>query len=253
MKFIIYKRVKISQQHDDFLELEAQDGVIQAYLDDHVPEDYRVSGGYTDLQAPGDIDTPELHEAIEEARETGAALLVARLDCLSMELPFLKQVLSDTAVDLKVAQMPQANKAQLYNFARKQSNQASISKTNTPQKAAVNIQRHSLAVSFEEDPAQASAGRTGIFALLDTYRSKNKATRLQATEPVAMRNRPKNNILCPRASGLAPKQACTSEMIQHVTHPTPPTSQVTGNHVWGSVGTWWDNAANMGFEKERSV
>ena len=117
MKYVTYRRVSTKGQGDSSLGLEAQDRDIQLYLDNYSPEPYEVIGSFTDILSGKTTDRPELNKAIRMAKDTGATLLVSKLDRLSRKVSFIATIMEDKALSLKIAQMPHADKFQLHIYA----------------------------------------------------------------------------------------------------------------------------------------
>ena len=82
-QFITYTRVSTREQGKSGLGLEAQERDIELYLDNYVAEPYEVLETFRDIESGKRDDRPELDKAISLAKETGATLLVAKLDRLS--------------------------------------------------------------------------------------------------------------------------------------------------------------------------
>ena len=69
------------------------------------------------MQSGKDNDRPELAKALDLCRQTGAELLVAKLDRLSRRVSFIAALMDDPKVTLRVASMPNADKFQLHIYA----------------------------------------------------------------------------------------------------------------------------------------
>lgn len=116
-KYVIYYRVSTKKQGDSGLGLEAQQRDVQLYLDNYSPEPYEVLATFTDIQSGKDDDRPELSAALDTCRQTGAELLVAKLDRLSRKVSFIAALMDDKRLRLRVASMPHADKFQLHIYA----------------------------------------------------------------------------------------------------------------------------------------
>lgn len=116
-QFITYIRVSTKQQGDSGLGLEAQTRDINLFLSNYVKEDYEVIGNFVEVKSGGDDSRVELNKALDKCRETGAVLLVAKLDRLSRRVSFIATLMEDSKLTFKVAQMPFADKFQLHLYA----------------------------------------------------------------------------------------------------------------------------------------
>jgi DNA invertase Pin-like site-specific DNA recombinase len=116
-QYVVYTRVSTEDQGRSGLGLEAQERDITIFLDNFSDVPWEVIGRFQDVQSGGDDSRPELHKALAMARQTGAELLVAKLDRLSRKVSFIAALMDDTKVKLRVAQMPHADKFQLHIYA----------------------------------------------------------------------------------------------------------------------------------------
>lgn len=106
MKYVIYYRVSTSSQGKSGLGLEAQEQAVTDYLK-------RVGGevleSFTDIETGKHEQRKQLQAALKKCRLTGATLLIAKLDRLSRNAPFL-MTLQDSSLDFVCADMPEANR-----------------------------------------------------------------------------------------------------------------------------------------------
>ena len=116
-RFIVYTRVSTKRQGDSGLGLEAQQRDIQIYFGNYVQEPFEVMAEFSDVESGTRADRAELTKAIELAKETGATLLVAKLDRLSRSVAFIATLMEDKKIDFKVASMPTADKVMLHIYA----------------------------------------------------------------------------------------------------------------------------------------
>jgi DNA invertase Pin-like site-specific DNA recombinase len=116
-QYVIYTRVSTEDQGRSGLGLEAQERDIEIFLTNFSDVPYEVIGRYQDVQSGGQDDRPQLAEALRKVRETGAELLVSKLDRLSRKVSFIATLMDDAKVRLRVAQMPHADKFQLHIYA----------------------------------------------------------------------------------------------------------------------------------------
>jgi DNA invertase Pin-like site-specific DNA recombinase len=113
-KFVAYYRVSTKAQGKSGLGLEAQERDINLFLTQHGGE---LLDSFTDIQSGKDADRPALKQALALARDTGAPLLVAKLDRLSRSVAFIATLLDDKRLKVKVACMPSADTFQLHIYA----------------------------------------------------------------------------------------------------------------------------------------
>ena len=115
--YVIYLRVSTAEQGRSGLGLAAQQRDIDLFLDNYSDVPWEVLGTFTDVLSGADNARPELDKALIMARQTGAELLVAKLDRLSRNVAFIAMVMGDKKVKLRVASMPAADKFQLHIYA----------------------------------------------------------------------------------------------------------------------------------------
>ena len=116
-QFILYTRVSTKRQGDSGLGLEAQERDIKLYLENYATVPHEVIGSFCDVESGSKADRPELNKAIEQAKQTGATLLVAKLDRLSRSVAFIATLMEDKQLEFTVATMPSADKFQLHIYA----------------------------------------------------------------------------------------------------------------------------------------
>jgi len=116
-QFIIYTRVSTKEQGKSGLGMEAQERDIDLYLQKHTEQPYEVIGSYSDIESGKSNYRPELTKAIALAKETGATLLVAKLDRLSRKVSYISALMEDKKLDFKVAMFPYASKFELHIYA----------------------------------------------------------------------------------------------------------------------------------------
>jgi len=117
IKFVTYYRVSTKGQGDSGLGLDAQKRDVQIYLDNYADIPFDVIGTFTDIASGTNNERDELTKAIVLAKKEKAVLLVAKLDRLSRKVSFISALLEDKALQLKVSQMPHADKFQLHIYA----------------------------------------------------------------------------------------------------------------------------------------
>lgn len=105
MNYIAYYRVSTQKQGTSGLGLEAQKAAV-AQFTGHCNN--CVIGEYQDTETGKNNERPELLKAIAQAKQTGAKLLIAKLDRLSRNAAFII-TLEDSGVNFVCCDMPEAN------------------------------------------------------------------------------------------------------------------------------------------------
>lgn len=109
-KYVAYYRVSTQKQGESKLGLEAQEHLVQSFLDSKKAEELPPS--FTEVESGNNGDRPELKKAIQRCKETGATLLIAKLDRLSRNVAFifnLKAELEKAGVGFTACDLPEAN------------------------------------------------------------------------------------------------------------------------------------------------
>ena len=116
-QFIKYYRVSTRSQADSGLGLSAQQRDIDLYLSTYAEMPWEVIAEFTDVQSGKDDNRPELQKAMTLAEETGATLLIAKLDRISRRVSFISAIMERKRLNIIVATMPNADKFQLHIYA----------------------------------------------------------------------------------------------------------------------------------------
>ena len=116
-QFIKYYRVSTRSQADSGLGLSAQQRDIDLYLSTYAETPWEVIAEFTDVQSGKDDNRPELQKAMALAEETGATILIAKLDRISRRVSFISAIMERKKLNLTVATMPNADKFQLHIYA----------------------------------------------------------------------------------------------------------------------------------------
>ena len=115
--YVLYLRVSSQEQGKSGLGLEAQERDIQLFLSNYAETPYEVLGKFVEVHSGKDNDRPQLRDAIQLAKKEKGTLVVATLSRLSRKVSFTASLMEDKDLDLKVAQMPYADKFQLHIYA----------------------------------------------------------------------------------------------------------------------------------------
>ena len=100
-KYVAYFRVSTSKQGQSGLGLEAQQEAVQQYADS-------IIHSFTEIESGKNDSRIQLAAAIELCRQSGASLLIAKLDRLSRDAAFLMTI-RKSGVDIVAADMPNAS------------------------------------------------------------------------------------------------------------------------------------------------
>lgn len=101
-RYISYLRVSTDRQGRSGLGLEAQREAVRAFLAD---KGWPPLDEFLEVESGKRADRPQLQAALAACRTKGAVLVVAKLDRLSRNVPFLRS-LTDAGVDVQFCDMP---------------------------------------------------------------------------------------------------------------------------------------------------
>src|SRR5262245_42032857 len=107
VKYVAYYRVSTDKQGRSGLGLEAQEAAVVAFIASN-GEGAALLASFCEIEGGKRSDRPQLMLAMEQARLTGATLLIAKLDRLSRDAHFLLG-LQKAGVKFVAADMPEAN------------------------------------------------------------------------------------------------------------------------------------------------
>ncbi len=105
-EFIAYYRVSTSGRAQSGLGLEAQKQAVADFINGN---GNKITAEFTEVESGKRCDRPELNDALNRCRETGAKLVIARLDRLARNAAFLL-TLRDSGIEFVAADMPDANR-----------------------------------------------------------------------------------------------------------------------------------------------
>ncbi|WCJ63828.1 recombinase family protein [Agrobacterium tumefaciens] len=110
-KYVAYFRVSTARQGQSGLGLDAQKASVQRFaMNDEIVAEY------IEVESGKKNDRPALAKALSHARESGAILLIAKLDRLSRNLAFIANLL-ESGVEIQAVDMPSANRMMLQMMA----------------------------------------------------------------------------------------------------------------------------------------
>ncbi|MDW9931992.1 DNA invertase [Sinorhizobium meliloti] len=114
-RYVIYTRVSTVEQGKSGLGLEAQRRDIDIFLNTFSETPWEIAGEFCDILSGKDDNRPELKKALAKAKQTGAQLLVSKLDRLSRDVEFIARTMKEATI--KVATMPNADPFQMHIYA----------------------------------------------------------------------------------------------------------------------------------------
>lgn len=116
MKVVVYHRVSTKRQGESQLGLQAQQRDTDLFLS-HYAGDHQVLETFVDVRSgKGSLnDRPTLKAAVELCKQTGATLLVAKVDRLSRDVECVAHIIK--LVDVRIACLPFADKFQIHLYA----------------------------------------------------------------------------------------------------------------------------------------
>lgn len=116
MKVVVYHRVSTKRQGESQLGLQAQQRDTDLFLS-HYAGDHEVLETFVDVRSgKGSLnDRPTLKAAVELCKQTGATLLVAKVDRLSRDVETVAHIIK--LVDVRIACLPFADKFQIHLYA----------------------------------------------------------------------------------------------------------------------------------------
>ncbi len=110
-QLVAYYRVSTQQQGVSGLGLDAQQRDVQSWSKYNT-----IIAEYTDIESGKRSDRPELHRAIEHCQQTGAMLIIAKLDRLSRNVSFITNLM-ESKVKFVCCDMPEADTFTIHIFA----------------------------------------------------------------------------------------------------------------------------------------
>ena len=102
--YVAYLRVSTQRQGPSGLGLQAQQEIIQNYLNGDSP-----IAEFVEVESGRKSDRPKLHEALELCKKKKATLIVAKMDRLSRNVAFTSQLL-DSGIEIVFCDFPKANR-----------------------------------------------------------------------------------------------------------------------------------------------
>ena len=170
-KYVAYYRVSTKKQGTSGLGLEAQREIVQQHLNGG---DWEIIGEFTEMESGkrSDRNRPELRAALDLCEAQGAILVVAKLDRLTRNVPFLSRLMESSAkfiaCDIPDFGNPSQNRFMLQLMANVAEYEASLISTRT--KAALEAAKARGVVLGSPSPEIGSAlGTKRVIEDADAY------------------------------------------------------------------------------------
>ncbi|SFQ52610.1 recombinase family protein [Hymenobacter arizonensis] len=111
-QYVAYYRVSTDKQGRSGLGLEAQRAAVHAF----VPQTAELLAQFTEVESGRNNKRPQLQAALDMASQTGAILLVAKLDRLARNVAFLAELM-ESRVRFKAVDVPEADEFTIHILA----------------------------------------------------------------------------------------------------------------------------------------
>lgn len=185
-KYVAYYRVSTMKQGKSSLGLDAQKRMVTNYI---TPDD-DIINQYTEIES-GTVKKhrPVLQKAIDKCRSTGAILLIAKVDRLSRSVFFISS-LSQSGVDFRCCDMPDANKFTIHIMAAMAENEAEAISSRTKsglQSIKNKIEEYGFYVTKAGDTIKRLGNPDPGLSLVKAREASSRSLRLKS-----MSNRNKN-------------------------------------------------------------
>ena len=131
--YVAYLRISTQRQGSSGLGLQAQQEIIQKYLNGKTP-----IAEFVEVESGRKSDRPKLHEALELCKKKKATLIVAKMDRLSRNVTFTSQLL-DSGIEIVFCDFPRANRLVLTIIAAISEYEAGLIRQRT--KAALQVKK----------------------------------------------------------------------------------------------------------------
>jgi DNA invertase Pin-like site-specific DNA recombinase len=198
---VTYYRVSTARQGASGLGLEAQKAAVLQSIGD-AP----VMAEFVEVESGTRSDRPKLAQAIKEAKDWGAVLVIAKLDRLARNVHFISGLM-EAKVDFRACDFPDANRLTLHVMAAVAEHEAEMisARTRAALKAAkargVKLGGGNPVKAREALSAQAEASKAKVRPILDKLRSAGVVTLQAQADALNARG-----IKTPRGGMWSPKQ-----------------------------------------------
>ncbi len=217
-EYVAYYRVSTMKQGRSGLGLDAQKRMVNNYI---TPDD-RIISQYTEVESgTGKKSRPVLQNAIDKCRATGATLLIAKIDRLARSVYFISS-LSQSGVDFRCCDMPDANKFTIHIMAAMAENEAEAISSRTKaglQSIKNKIEENGFYVTKAGDTIKRLGNPDPELSLIKAREASSKSLRLKS-----MSNRNKN-VARPYAKELRRQGMIYKDIAARLNHEGYLTSQ----------------------------
>lgn len=110
-RYVSYLRVSTDRQGKSGLGLEAQREAITTFI-----KGGRLLCEYVEVESGKRNDRPELRQALDHCRDTGAVLVIAKLDRLARNVAFISELM-ESDIEFVACDFPQANRLTIHILA----------------------------------------------------------------------------------------------------------------------------------------
>ena len=107
MQYIAYYRVSTKRQGQSGLGLEAQQSSVAHHIGS---TGGKLVGEFKEVESGRKDDRPQLKEALEEAKQVGATVIIAKLDRLGRRASYILRLIDESGVEFYICDMPNADK-----------------------------------------------------------------------------------------------------------------------------------------------
>ena len=107
MQYIAYYRVSTKRQGQSGLGLEAQQSAVAHHIGS---TGGKLVGEFKEVESGRKDDRPQLKEALEEAKQVGATVIIAKLDRLGRRASYILRLIDESGVEFYICDMPNADK-----------------------------------------------------------------------------------------------------------------------------------------------
>ena len=129
-KYITYYRVSRKEQGISGLGLSAQKSSVEKYVS---TQEGIILGAYTEIETgTSKRQRVEIHKAIQQAKNEGAILVIAKLDRLARNVSFVSSLM-DAGIEFLAVDMPSANNFTIHIFSALAEQEAKLISSRTTQ------------------------------------------------------------------------------------------------------------------------